>query len=47
LGILTVGQYISQRKAVYWDGKNNLGERVSSGIYFYSILTQDFQQTQK
>ncbi|SVD02998.1 uncharacterized protein METZ01_LOCUS355852, partial [marine metagenome] len=47
LGVLMAGQYTDQRKAVYWDGKNSLGEKVPSGIYFYSILTQDFQQTRK
>ena len=47
LGVLMAGQYTDQRKAVYWDGRNSLGEKVPSGIYFYSILTQDFQQTRK
>ena len=47
LGVLMAGQYTSQRKAVYWNGRNNLGEKVPSGTYFYSMLTPDFQQARK
>ena len=29
--------YESQSKAVYWDGRNEVGERVASGLYFYHL----------
>ena len=28
-----------------WDGKNIYGEMVSSGIYFYSIISNDYIET--
>jgi hypothetical protein len=39
--------YSSQDTAAYWDGRNNKGEYVSSGIYFYQIQTGDFAATRK
>ena len=39
--------YESQSKAIYWDGKNSLGESVASGVYFYSMTTGDFSATRK
>ncbi len=29
--------YENRSKAIYWDGRNNLGETVASGIYFYHL----------
>ena len=29
--------YESRSKAIYWDGRNNLGETVASGVYFYHL----------
>ena len=29
--------YESRSKAVYWDGRNEVGERVASGLYFYHL----------
>ena len=39
--------YNSQGRAAYWDGRNALGERVASGIYFYQLTTPAFQQTRR
>jgi tetratricopeptide (TPR) repeat protein len=41
------GVYFSKEKAVYWDGKNEIGEMVSNGIYFYTINTQNFSDVKK
>jgi len=37
LGHQTAGNYITQEKAVYWDGRDSSGEQVSSGLYFYTL----------
>jgi hypothetical protein len=47
LGHRDAGVYASRMKAAYWDGKNEAGEEVSSGIYFYSISAGDFSATKK
>ncbi len=39
LGHQTAGYYTSRSRAAYWDGRNALGERVASGIYFYQLQT--------
>ena len=33
--------------AAYWDGRNAIGERVASGVYFYRLETPSFQQTRR
>ena len=39
--------YESQPKAIHWDGENNLGEGVASGIYFYTLKAGDYSATRK
>ena len=47
LGFQSAGFYNSQGRAAYWDGRNALGERVASGLYFYQLTTPSFQQTRR
>ncbi len=47
LGYKQQGLYHDRNKAIYWDGKNDIGETVSSGIYFYTLITKNFTQTKK
>ena len=47
LGFQPAGFYNSRERAAYWDGRNALGERVASGIYFYQLTTPAFQQTRR
>ena len=37
LGHQPEGYYTDRTRAAYWDGRNALGERVASGIYFYQL----------
>jgi len=47
VGYKPAGTYTSSRKAIYWDGRNNFGERVASGIYFYAIESDSFNAIRK
>ena len=47
LGFKSQGFYMTQSTAAYWDGRNNMGEQVASGVYFYSLQTPDFSATRK
>jgi len=47
LGDRNAGIYISRSRAAYWDGRNEAGEGVSSGVYFYTIQADDFTATKK
>ena len=37
LGHQRAGYYTNRSRAAYWDGRNNVGEHVASGIYFYQL----------
>ena len=47
LGHRPPGFYYSRGGAVHWDGRNALGEKVASGLYFYTFTAGDFTATQK
>ncbi len=47
LGHQTVGIYESRSRAAYWDGRNNVGERVASGVYFYTLTAGKFTASRK
>ena len=36
-GHQAAGMYQSKSRAVYWDGRNQVGESVASGVYFYTL----------
>jgi hypothetical protein len=35
------------QKSVLWDGKNDSGEDVASGIYFYQLRVRDYSATRR
>ena len=47
LGHQTIGLYHHPGTAAYWDGTNELGETVASGIYFYTFTAGTFTATRK
>ena len=47
LGHQAAGMYQSRSRAAYWDGKNEFGEKVATGLYFYTLTAGDFSATRK
>ena len=47
LGIQAAGNYLTRESATYWDGRDESGEMVSSGIYFYTLQAGVFQSTRR
>ena len=47
LGHRSVGIYEPRSRAAYWDGRNELGEPVASGVYFYTLTAAEFTATRK
>ena len=47
LGHQAAGIYKSKSHAAYWDGRNELGEHVASGLYFYTLTAGKFSATGK
>lgn len=39
--------YESRSEAIHWDGRNEIGEQVGSGVYFYHLSAGDFSATRK
>ena len=47
VGHQPAGIYQTRTRAAYWDGKNEVGEPVASGVYFYTLIANDFSATRK
>ena len=47
LGHQPVGSYQNRSRAAYWDGRNEIGEPVASGVYFYMLKAGTFTATRK
>ncbi|MFC1718634.1 fibronectin type III domain-containing protein, partial [Candidatus Poribacteria bacterium] len=47
LGFKDAGYYSTKEKTAYWDGQNDDGEQVSSGLYFYQISAGSFSAMKK
>ena len=39
--------YENRSKAIYWNGSNDVGEGVASGVYFYTLTAGDYSATRK
>jgi len=47
LGHQKAGYYAEKEDAAYWDGRSTTGERVSSGLYFYYLKTDEFSSVKR
>ena len=47
LGYQSAGVYYSRARAAHWNGLNNIGEPVASGVYFYTLKAGEFSATRK
>ena len=47
MGHQTAAAYESRSQAIYWDGRNEIGEKVASGVYFYHLSAGEYSATRK
>jgi flagellar hook assembly protein FlgD len=47
LGKKPKGRYIDQNRAAHWDGKNEKGESLPSGLYLYHLKADDVTSTKR
>ena len=47
VGHQAAGMYQRRSRAIYWDGRNQFGEFVASGLYFYTLTAGEFSATRR
>jgi hypothetical protein len=47
LGHQPAGSYLHKDRAVSWDGRNNSGEKIANGIYYYQLQADRFSAIRK
>ena len=47
LGTQAAGDYLTRETAAYWNGRDRVGEAVSSGMYFFTLQAGGFQATRR
>ena len=47
VGHQPAGEYRRRERAAFWDGRNEMGETVANGAYFYTLSAGDFSATRK
>ena len=47
LGRKVAGSYANKDKAIHWDGRNDSGEKLASGVYFYVMHAGRFSASRK
>ena len=47
LGHQAAGFYHNRSRAIHWDGRNMFGEKVATGVYFYTLKAGDYTATRK
>ncbi len=47
VGTQPAGLYLTRSGSAYWDGRNAYGDRVASGVYFYTLRADNFAATRK
>jgi hypothetical protein len=47
IGHRPAGRHLSQSQAAYWNGRNQRGEAVAAGVYFYTLSTNGYTASRK
>lgn len=47
VGYKSAGYYVVENRAIYWDGKDEFGLPVASGVYFYYLKANNFEGVKK
>ena len=47
LGHQSAGSYRSKSRSIHWDGRNQSGEKVATGVYFYRFTAGSFTATRR
>ncbi|MDE2975259.1 MAG: cadherin domain-containing protein [Gemmatimonadota bacterium] len=46
-GHKSAGMYTNRSRAIHWDGRDMFGEKVATGVYFYTLKAGEFSATRK